>query len=215
MTSITALLSAQAAVFLQAFGLSLGLIVAIGAQNAFVLRQGLRREHVCLVVMFCAVVDATLIAAGVLGMAKILQGRAELAQALAVGGALFLTVYGIQALRRARHKQQLTTSTGGKQTAWWLILAQATGFTLLNPHVYLDTLLLVGSIGAQQPPSLQSWFIVGASTASLSWFVLLGFGARWLAPVFAKPRAWQMLDLAIGVLMLTLAMLLLRHVVFN
>ena len=215
MTSITALLSAQAAVFLQAFGLSLGLIVAIGAQNAFVLRQGLRREHVGLVVMFCAVVDATLIAAGVLGMAKILQGRAELAQALAVGGALFLTVYGIQALRRARRKQQLTTSTGGKQTAWWLILAQATGFTLLNPHVYLDTLLLVGSIGAQQPPSLQSWFIVGASTASLSWFVLLGFGARWLAPVFAKPRAWQMLDLAIGVLMLTLAMLLLRHVVFN
>lgn len=215
MTPITALLSAQATVFVQAFGLSLGLIVAIGAQNAFVLRQGLRREHVGLVVVFCAVVDATLIAAGVLGMAKVLQGRAELAQALAIGGSIFLTVYGIQALRRATQKQQLTASTDGTQTAWWLILAQATGFTLLNPHVYLDTLLLVGSIGAQQPSALQGWFIFGASAASLSWFVLLGFGARWLAPVFAKPRAWQILDFCIGVVMLTLAVLLLRHTLLN
>lgn len=215
MTPYATVLSAQAAVFAQAFGLSLGLIVAIGAQNAFVLRQGLRREHVGLVVGFCAVVDATLIAAGVLGMAKVLQGRAELAQALAIGGAMFLTVYGIAALRRARRQQQLTASTDGKQTVWWAILAQAAGFTLLNPHVYLDTVLLVGSIGAQQPGALQGWFIAGASAASLSWFVLLGFGARWLAPVFAKPRAWQILDFCIGTVMLTLAVLLLRHAVLS
>ncbi|MCD8504635.1 MAG: LysE/ArgO family amino acid transporter [Burkholderiaceae bacterium] len=215
MTPLTALLSAQAGVFIQAFGLSLGLIVAIGAQNAFVLRQGLRREHVSLVVTFCAVVDATLIAAGVLGMAKVLQGHSGLAQLLAIAGAVFLTAYGIQALRRARQTQRLTASIDGAKTAWWLIMAQAAGFTLLNPHVYLDTVLLVGSIGAQQPEALQGWFIAGASTASLSWFVLLGFGARWLAPVFAKPRAWQLLDIGIGAVMLTLAMLLLRHAVLN
>lgn len=215
MTSISSSLSTELAVFVQAFSLGLGLIVAIGAQNAFVLRQGLRQEHVALVVMFCALIDAGLIAAGVLGMAKVLQGRTELARALAIGGVLFLTAYGIQALRRARKSQQMTASTDGKQTVWWLILAQAAGFTLLNPHVYLDTLLLVGSIGAQQPSALQSWFIAGACAASLSWFILLGYGARKLAPIFAKPRAWQMLDLAIGTVMLTLAILLLRHVLFD
>ena len=201
----------QLSTFIQAFGLSLGLIVAIGAQNAFVLRQGLRREHVVLVVAFCAVIDASLIAAGVLGMATVVQDRPGLAQALAIGGALFLTVYGIQALRRARVSNQLTASIEGTRTPWWLVLSQATAFTLLNPHVYLDTVLLVGSIGAQQPSALQGWFIAGASMASLSWFVLLGFGARALAPWFAKPKAWQILDGVIGCVMLILALLLVRH----
>jgi len=202
---------AQVSVFTQAFGLGLGLIVAIGAQNAFVLRQGLRGEHVILVVLFCAVVDALLIAAGVLGMATVVQNRAGLAQALAAGGAVFLTVYGIQALRRAKESQRLTTSTQGQRAAWWIVLMQAAAFTLLNPHVYLDTVLLVGSIGAQQPGELRSWFIAGAACASLSWFVLLGFGARWLAPWFAKPRAWQILDIIIGAVMLILALILARH----
>lgn len=215
MTTDITLVSTQLAVFAQAFGLGLGLIVAIGAQNAFVLRQGLRREHVGLVVGFCAMADAALIAAGVLGMAKVLSDREALAQTLAIGGAIFLTAYGIQALRRARREQRLTTSTQGVRTVWWLVLAQAAGFTLLNPHVYLDTVLLVGSIGAQQPPALQGWFIAGASAASIMWFVLLGFGARWLAPLFAKPRAWQILDVAIGAIMLTLAFMLLRHALLS
>lgn len=215
MTAITISLSTELSVFVQAFGLSLGLIVAIGAQNAFVLRQGLRGEHVGLVVGFCALADASLIAAGVLGMATVLQGREGLAQVLAIGAACFLASYGIWALRRARSKQHLTASVGGKLVSPWVVLAQAAGFTLLNPHVYLDTVLLVGSIGAQQPSELLGWFIGGASTASLLWFVLLGFGARWLAPVFAKPRAWQMLDLTIGIVMLTLAALLVRHVLLN
>jgi L-lysine exporter family protein LysE/ArgO len=90
-------------------------------------------------------------------------------------------------------------------------LAQAAAFTLLNPHVYLDTVLLVGSIGAQQPAGLQGWFVAGASTASLAWFTALGFGARWLAPVFARPRAWQVLDALIGLTMWVLAALLVRH----
>lgn len=202
---------AQISAFTQAFGLGLGLIVAIGAQNAFVLRQGLRGEHVILVVLFCAVVDALLIAAGVLGMATVVQNRAGLAQALAAGGAVFLTAYGIQALHRATKSQRLTTSTQGQRVVWWIVLMQATAFTLLNPHVYLDTVLLVGSIGAQQPSELRHWFIAGAACASFSWFVLLGFGARWLAPLFAKPRSWQILDIIIGAVMLTLAFILSRH----
>jgi len=198
-------------VFFQALLLSLGLIVAIGAQNAFVLRQGLRREHVGSVVTFCAVADAVLIAAGVLGMAQALGDRPGLARALAVAGAVFLAMYGWQALRRARQPQPLLAAQGGEALGRGAALAQAAAFTLLNPHVYLDTVLLVGSIGAQQPAGLRGWFVAGASTASLLWFGALGFGARWLAPWFARPRAWQVLDGLIGVTMWVLAGLLLRH----
>jgi L-lysine exporter family protein LysE/ArgO len=204
-------LPAAGPVFLQGLALSLGLIVAIGAQNAFVLRQGLRREHVGSVVVFCAVADAVLIAAGVLGMAQALGTNPGVARALALAGAAFLAVYGWRALRRARHPQALTASGTGESISRASALAQAAAFTLLNPHVYLDTVLLVGSIGAQQPADLRGWFVAGASTASVLWFGLLGFGARWLAPWFARPKAWQVLDALIGVTMWALAALLLRH----
>ncbi|MGE0100250.1 MAG: LysE/ArgO family amino acid transporter [Hydrogenophaga sp.] len=197
--------------FTQALLLSFGLIVAIGAQNAFVLRQGLRREHVGSVVMFCAVADAALITAGVLGMAQALAGSPGIARALAVAGALFLSLYGWRALRRAQHPQSMRASEEGLTLSRGAALAQAAAFTLLNPHVYLDTVLLVGSIGAQQPAALRGWFVAGASVASFLWFGLLGFGARWLAPVFARPKAWQVLDALIGVTMWVLAALLLRH----
>jgi L-lysine exporter family protein LysE/ArgO len=209
--SLTAIVSLALPVFVQGLALSLGLIVAIGAQNAFVLRQGLRREHVGSVVLFCAVADAVLIAAGVLGMAQALGQSPGLARALAGAGTVFLAAYGWQALRRARHAHQLQPALGGAGLGRGAALAQAAAFTLLNPHVYLDTVLLVGSIGAQQPAALRGWFIAGASSASLFWFVLLGFGARWLAPWFARPRAWQMLDGLIGATMFVLAALLLRH----
>jgi L-lysine exporter family protein LysE/ArgO len=199
-------------VFAQGLFLSLGLIVAIGAQNAFVLRQGLRREHVGSVVAFCAVADAVLITAGVFGMAQALGDRPMLARALALGGAAFLAVYGWRALKRARQLSALDVTASGQSLSRWAALAQAAGFTLLNPHVYLDTVLLVGSIGAQQPSPLQGWFAAGASTASLLWFSALGFGARWLAPWFARPRAWQVLDALIGLTMCLLSALLVRHV---
>lgn len=200
-------------VFLQGLALSLGLIVAIGAQNAFVLRQGLRREHVASVVFFCAITDALLIAAGVLGMAQALGDRPMVANALALSGAVFLAAYGWNALRRALHQNGLLANEEGDGLTWAAAMAQAAAFTLLNPHVYLDTVLLVGSIGAQQPADLQVWFVVGASSASLLWFCALGFGARWLAPLFAKPRAWQVLDILIGLTMWALsAMLVLRLV---
>jgi L-lysine exporter family protein LysE/ArgO len=200
-------------VFVQGMVLSLGLIVAIGAQNAFVLRQGLRGEHVGSVVAFCAVADALLITAGVLGMAQALGDRPELAKALALGGAAFLALYGWRALQRARQASALDVTESGQSLSRGAALAQAAAFTLLNPHVYLDTVLLVGSIGAQQPAPLQGWFAAGASVASLLWFSALGFGARWLAPWFARPRAWQLLDAMIGVTMWVLSLLLVRHVV--
>ena len=195
----------------QGGALGFGLIVAIGAQNAFVLRQGLRREHIGSVVLFCAVADAALIAAGVLGMAQALGERPGLARALALAGAAFLAVYGWRAWRRVFQVQQLSVSEGGAGVSRGAVLAQAAAFTLLNPHVYLDTVLLVGSSGAQQPSALRPWFIAGASAASLTWFALLGFGARWLAPWFARPRSWQVLDGLIGVTMWVLAALLVRH----
>jgi L-lysine exporter family protein LysE/ArgO len=197
--------------FLQGLFLGLGLIVAIGAQNAFVLRQGLRREHVAAVVLFCALADAALITAGVFGMARALGERPQLARALALAGAAFLAWYGWQAFQRMRHASSLQAAAGGEALSRRAALAQAAAFTLLNPHVYLDTVLLVGGLGAQQPAPLQGWFAAGASTASLAWFSLLGVGARWLAPWFAWPIAWRGLDGLIGVTMVTLALLMVRH----
>jgi len=209
--TLSATISLAFPVFVQGLALSLGLIVAIGAQNAFVLRQGLRREHVGSVVLFCAVADAVLIAAGVLGMAEALGQSPNLTRALALAGAIFLAVYGFQALRRAQHAHQLKAAEGGAGLRRGAAVAQAAAFTLLNPHVYLDTVLLVGSIGAQQPAALRGWFVAGASSASLFWFALLGFGARWLAPWFGRPRAWQVVDGLIGVTMFVLSALLVRH----
>ncbi len=200
-------------VFVQGLALGLGLIVAIGAQNAFVLRQGLRQEHVGSVVAFCAMTDAVLIAAGVMGMAQAVAASPGLAPALALAGATFLTVYGVQALRRARLSHQLQAAQGGAGLSHGAAVAQAAAFSLLNPHVYLDTVLLAGSIGAQQPTDLRWWFVLGASTASILWFGLLGFGARWLAPWFGRQGAWQVLDGLTGLTMCALAALLLRHVI--
>jgi L-lysine exporter family protein LysE/ArgO len=163
------------------------------------------------VVLFCAVADALLIAAGVWGMAQALGESPQLARALALAGAAFLALYGWRALRRARQSHQLQAAGGMASLGLSAALAQAAAFTLLNPHVYLDTVLLVGSIGAQQPAPLQAWFIAGAGSASALWFSTLGFGARWLAPLFARPVAWRLLDALIGVTMFVLAAMLVRH----
>jgi L-lysine exporter family protein LysE/ArgO len=146
-----------------------------------------------------------------MGMAQALGERPDLARALALAGAAFLAVYGWRALGRARKPGELRASEDGPGLSLTAAVAQAAAFTLLNPHVYLDTVLLVGSIGAQQPAGLRAWFVAGACTASLVWFGLLGFGARWLAPWFAKPKAWQLLDGLIGLTMLALAALLVQH----
>jgi L-lysine exporter family protein LysE/ArgO len=191
--------------FITGFAVSATLIIAIGAQNAFVLRQGLRREHVLLIVAFCVVADLLLIAVGVAGVAQVLGQAPRLLLALTAGGTLFLAWYGIRALARARTASAMDVTEDARRTSVRSAVAQVAGFTFLNPHVYLDTVLLIGSIGARQPSDLRFWFVGGAAAASGAWFSTLGFGARLLRPVFRTPRAWQVLDTIIGLTMLVLA----------
>jgi L-lysine exporter family protein LysE/ArgO len=197
----------MAAVQVAGSGFAIGgaLIVAIGAQNAFVLRLGLQRLHVGPVVLFCAVADLLLIALGVAGIGRLLQHLPGLETGLTLMGAFFLLAYGLLALRRALQPGSLRAANAAAMPLR-LALAQAAAFTLLNPHVYLDTVLLVGSIGAQQPAGLRPAFVAGAGLASLVWFSALGFGARWLAPWFAKPMAWRMLEGLVSATMLLLAL---------
>jgi L-lysine exporter family protein LysE/ArgO len=186
------------------FALAAGLIVAIGAQNAFVLRQGLVRQHVGAVVLFCALADALLMTLGVLGAGQALTAAPQLAALLAGGGALFLLAYGARALVRAWRPGRLEAARAGGHTRS-AVLVQAAAFTFLNPHVYLDTVLLVGAVGAQQPAAARAAFLAGACSASAAWFALLGYGARRLAPWFARPAAWRALDAAVGLTMWWLA----------
>ena len=191
--------------FTTGFVLCATLIIAIGAQNAFVLRQGLRREHVLIIVAFCAIADLLLIGAGVAGVARVLGQAPRLTFVLTGAGTLFLAWYGMRALARARTASAMNVAEGTRRISVRNAVAQAAGFTFLNPHVYLDTVLLMGSIGARQPSDLRFWFVGGAAAASGAWFTTLGFGARLLRPVFRTPRAWQVLDTLIGLTMLALA----------
>jgi L-lysine exporter family protein LysE/ArgO len=186
----------------------LALIVAIGSQNAFVLRCGIRREHVLPIVLFCAASDALLIAAGVGGAGALLRGNALLMDLTRYGGALFLASYGLLAARRAwagGHLQAGNQSSGSLGAA----LAACFAFTFLNPHVYLDAVVLVGSLANQRGEAGRWHFGWGAMVGSLLWFSSLGFGARLLAPWFEKAIAWRLLDSLIAIVMLTLALSLL------
>ncbi|MGO4002236.1 MULTISPECIES: LysE/ArgO family amino acid transporter [Pseudomonas] len=180
-----------------------GLIMAIGTQNAFVLAQSLRREHHLPVAALCVLCDALLVAAGVFGLATVLAQNPTLLAIARWGGAAFLLWYGSQALRRACSKQSL--QQGAQQTARSLraVLLSALAVTLLNPHVYLDTVLLIGSLGAQQTEP--GAYVVGAASASLLWFFTLALGAAWLAPWLARPSTWRILDLLVAVMMFAVA----------
>jgi len=198
--------------FAKGFALSAGLIIAIGAQNMFVLRQGLKREHVLPIVLFCAAADAALIGAGVSGLGGVLALIPGLSLAFSLGGAAFLAWYGVSALRRAAQPSGLVV---GHEVGLTLgaALAGSAAFTFLNPHVYIDTVMLMGAVGASLPASERPLFVAGAILASITWFSSLGFGARFLAPLFARPAAWRVLDLGIGVMMLALAASLVRGAV--
>ena len=190
--------------FLSGFALSAALIVAIGAQNLFVLRQGLRAEHVGPIVLFFGLSDALLIAAGVSGVGAFLSSAPQLTTFLAVGGAVFLGWYGLAALRRMASPSAMCAATASSMTLG-RVLATGAAFTFLNPHVYLDTVLLMGTAGAAQPEELRPVFALGAAAASFTWFAALGYGARLLQPVFSRPSAWRALDLVVGIVMLSLA----------
>lgn len=195
--------------FLSGFLLGGSLIVAIGAQNAFILRQGLLRSHVFVLCLVCALSDAVLIAAGVVGLGTLVAASPRLLAVVTVGGALFLFAYALFALRRALRPQALTAARSG-QGSLKAALAACLAFTFLNPHVYLDTVLLVGSISATHEGAARAAFGAGAATASFVWFFGLGYGARLLQPLFARPSAWRVLDLLIAAIMAAIAISLLR-----
>jgi L-lysine exporter family protein LysE/ArgO len=184
----------------------LSLIVAIGAQNAFVLRQGLRRSHVALVVAICALSDVVLILAGVGGIGVVVDRAPWAVEVVRWLGVAFLTVYGVGSLRRARTPQVLAVGDGTRVVeSRGGVVARAVALTWLNPHVYLDTVLLLGSIAGTHGPTGRWWFALGACVASLAWFAGLAHGARLAAPRLASPRAWQVLDVLIGLVMLAIA----------
>lgn len=190
--------------FLPGFLLGLSLIVAIGAQNAFVLRQGLRGEHVLPVCLTCALSDAVLILAGVGGFAQAAAWIPWLETAMRYAGAAFLIVYGLRSFRAAMRPGGSLTPAGDAAAGLGATLATCLALTWLNPHVYLDTVVLLGSVSTQFT-SHTEFFTLGAMTASFVFFFALGYGARLLRPVFARPGAWRVLDLGIGVVMCTIA----------
>ncbi|WP_298441675.1 LysE/ArgO family amino acid transporter [uncultured Ferrimonas sp.] len=190
------------------FSLGLSLILAIGAQNAFVLRQGVQRQYLWMVCTICAGSDAILISAGVFGFGELIEQVPQLLQWAKFGGAAFLLAYGFFSFRSAfTQRHNLTASKNGQQSRWQAALA-CLAFTWLNPHVYLDTVVLLGSVAAQFQGQLEL-FALGAISASFVFFYALGFGARALSPLFLRPRAWQVLEFLIGTVMWALAALLL------
>lgn len=184
---------------LSGFALSLTLILAIGAQNAFVLRQGLRRSHVFWVCLTCALSDAALIGAGVAGFGALAEAVPWFESVMRWGGAAFLIWYGLQNARSAWRGGETLSTEGLAAPSLRATILTVLALTWLNPHVYLDTLVLLGSISAQYPDRLA--FGVGATTASFVFFFTLGYGARLLTPLFANARSWQVLDAIIALTM--------------
>lgn len=186
-------------------GLLLGfsLILAIGAQNAFVLKQGLLKQHVFWVCLVCALSDAVLICFGVFGFASILSQQVGLIQVMKYFGAAFLFIYGLRSFYNAYKANSGLVASTQPTTTLAQTLMLCLSFSWLNPHVYLDTVVLLGSISAQYTDKVA--FAAGAVSASFLFFFSLGFGARLLRPVFANPKAWKLLDGIIGVVMIILA----------
>jgi L-lysine exporter family protein LysE/ArgO len=199
---------------LSGFLLGASLIIAIGAQNAFILRQGLLREHVFLLSLICALSDALLITAGVAGLGTLIAQSPALISVVTLGGAAFLFWYASIAFRRALHPEVLkaaSTGNGNLRVAIGTVLA----LTFLNPHVYLDTVVLLGGLSARFEGWNRAAYGAGAALASFIWFFGLGYGARLLQPIFAKPAAWRVLDVLIGLVMAGIGLSLLIRFLNN
>jgi L-lysine exporter family protein LysE/ArgO len=201
---MAALFSAASAGFL----LGGSLIIAIGAQNAFILRQGLLPEHVFVLCLICSLADAVLIAAGVGGLGTLVAASPRLVMVVTLGGAAFLACYAVLAFRRALHPETLRAARSG-EGGLKAAVAACLAFTFLNPHVYLDTVLLLGSLSGRFAGPARIAYGVGAATASFIWFFSLGYGARLLQPLFARPSAWRVLDSVVGLVMAGIAVSLL------
>lgn len=198
------------AALLQGFGLGAGLIIAIGAQNAFVLRQGLKKQQLFLTAAICTLCDALLISLGTAGVGTLIASTPVLTTIATWGGTLFLLYYGFRSFRSALHPGTLDTGpeqTDRPNTRTTILMVLA--LSLLNPHAILDTVVLVGSVGAHYPGQTRIFFALGAVFASFTWFFSLSYGAGWLAPLFRRPLAWRMLDVLVGCVMWMIAISLL------
>jgi len=196
--------------FIQGFATGGGLIVAIGAQNAFVLSQGVRKNHHLIIALICIICDALLISAGVAGFGKAISTSPNLSQLATWGGAGFLFVYGLRSMRSALRGGRMDTSDQMVQTLKAAIITTL-AVTLLNPHVYLDTIILMGSVSSQLHGESRLYFWVGAVSASTLWFISLSLGGQMLAPLFKKQISWRILDTLVCATMWTVAATLILH----
>ncbi|MFK2823116.1 LysE/ArgO family amino acid transporter [Arcobacter sp. YIC-80] len=192
-------------IYLKGFIVTISLIVAIGAQNAYVLKLGLLRQYVWVAVLICVVADFLLISAGVLGLGFFIKGNQLLINCIAIIGIVFLSVYALLSFKAALKNESMKIDDEVKTNPLKKVITMLLVFTFLNPHTYLDTVLLIGGIGANVEDSMKLYFLLGAVSASAFWFTLLGFGARALIPLFKKPITWKILDILIGILMLVIA----------
>lgn len=184
--------------FFEGFGTGAGLIMAIGAQNAYLLKQGILRNHVGILVLLCALIDALLILLGVTGFGELIKTAPLALEIARWGGIIFLLWYGFRSFRAALNPETLHLSGEAHRPSLKECVTTMIALSLLNPHVYLDTVVLLGSISTQTPHEVRPWFAFGAMSASGVWFTLLGFGARLLRPLFQSTMAWRILDVLVG-----------------
>ena len=193
------------------FGIGMGLIVAIGAQNAYVLTRGICRNHHWIAALMGSVIDALLIVAGIMGMGVLIQKFPNLLTLTTIGGALFLFVYGALSFRKMFRTEQLQGS--GKHVSLKTAVISMLAFSLLNPHVYLDTVILLGSVAIQEHPDDRIAFGAGAVSASFVWFFSLALGGQWLQPWFQSPATWRLLDFVVGTIMWSIALTLIARLI--
>jgi L-lysine exporter family protein LysE/ArgO len=201
-------------IYLKGFVVTISLIMAIGAQNAYILKLGLLKQYVLMAVLMCITFDFILISAGVFGLGYFIQGNQLLINGIAIFGIVFLCFYSALSFRSAFKNASLQVDGTVKTNPLKQVISLILVFTFLNPHTYLDTILLIGGIGANIENDLKIYFLLGAVSASAIWFFSLGFGARFLIPLFKKPITWKILDISIGILMLFIAYSLIDLIVY-
>ncbi len=201
-------------IYLKGFIVTISLIMAIGAQNAYILKLGLLKQYVLLAVLMCITFDFILISAGVFGLGYFIQGNQLLINSIAIFGIVFLIFYAALSFKSAFKNESLQVDGNVKTNPLKQVLSLILVFTFLNPHTYLDTILLIGGIGANIENEFKIYFLLGAVSASSVWFFSLGFGARFLIPLFKKQITWKILDISIGFLMLYIAYSLIDLIVY-
>ena len=201
-------------IYLKGFIVTFSLIVAIGAQNAYILKLGLLRQYVGLAVTLCILFDTLLISAGVLGLGFFVKGNQILINSIAIIGIVFLCFYSFISFKSAFKNESIQIDDKVKTNPLGKVITMLLVFTFLNPHTYLDTVLLIGGIGANLSDDLKLYFLLGAITGSSIWFISLGYGARFLIPLFKKPITWKVLDISICIIMLIIAYSLIDLIVY-